>query len=167
MHQAQILLGPSAITPLARFAQLPIDRREQALEIALDDVVVRAGLHRQHRRILADGPGYEDERHIGVALLDHFQRAASAEARHREVDQHEVPRLVGERVLECLGGVYAVMDRLVAAALELMQEQCGVIDRILDHEHMQRNRHIPHLEQSQANSQAKQARRARRTNKQR
>jgi hypothetical protein len=147
VHEAQVLLSTPAIPPLARFAQLPIDGREQAFEIALDDVVVRAGLHRLHRRILADGSGHEDERHIAVALFDHFQSAASAEARHREVDQHEIPRLVGERLLESLGGVYAMMGRFVAAALELMQEQCRVIDGILDHEHMQRSCHIPHLEQ--------------------
>ena len=154
MHEAQVLLGAPAITPLARFAQLPIDGREQAFEIALDDVIVCAGLHRLHRRILADGPGHEDERHIAVALFDHFQSAASAEARHREVDQHEIPRLVGERLLESLGGVYAMMGRFVAAALELMQEQCRVIDGILDHEHMQRSCHIHHLEQLQPSSQA-------------
>ena len=98
-------------------------------------------------------PGHEDERHIGVARLDHLQRAASAEARHGEVDQHEIPAAVGERLFERLRGVDALMDRLVAATLQLMQEQCGVIDGIFDDEYMQRSCHIPHLEQLQRSSQ--------------
>ena len=56
------LVGEVALAADRRFTQLALDGRRQPREVALHDVVVRAGLHRGDGGVFADRAGDEDER---------------------------------------------------------------------------------------------------------
>jgi len=60
----ELLLRPPAPAPHLGLAQLSLDGGDEACQVALHDVVLRAHLHRSHRRVLADGAGHEDEREV-------------------------------------------------------------------------------------------------------
>ena len=57
------------LLPYARFAQFAIDCGHQPLQVAFQDVVVRARLHRGHRAILANGAGNNDEGEVQPAIM--------------------------------------------------------------------------------------------------
>ena len=71
----EALLDAAALAPHARVAQLALDGRDQPLQAAFHDVVVRAGPHRGDGGVFADRARHEDERQVGVVLA---QRACSA-----------------------------------------------------------------------------------------
>ena len=65
---ANALFGLRALAPDLRVAQLAVDRGNQTVEVALDDVVVGAVLHRLDGNLFADGSRHEDERHFEAAI---------------------------------------------------------------------------------------------------
>ena len=85
------LVGQVALAAHRGLAQLALDRRRQPRQVALHDVVVRAGLHRGDGGVFADRARDEDERQIGMLFADDGQRLGAAEARHGVVRDHEVP----------------------------------------------------------------------------
>ena len=99
------LVGEVALAADRGLAQLALDRRRQPREVALHDVVVRAGPHRGHGGVFADGARDEDERQIGMLLADDRQRLRAAEARHGVVGDHEVPLGFAELAAQVLGRI--------------------------------------------------------------
>ena len=63
----QLLFQVAALGPNRGFAQLPADRRHQAAEPVLEDVVVGAGPHRLHGGLFADRRRDDDERNVEAA----------------------------------------------------------------------------------------------------
>jgi len=142
---AQRRLGQAMLLAHRRFAQLPLNGRNQAGELALDDVVVRPGLHRLHRRVLADVSGDDDERQVARALLHDFQRAQPRESGHAVVGNDDVPRRLIERREHLLLGLDARVLHFVAAAPQFRQQQQHVVFAVLDEQHAQRFGRIVHL----------------------
>ena len=71
---ADALFGLRSLAPHFGIAQLAVDRRNEAVEIVLDDVVVGAVLHRVDRDLFADRAGHENERHFQAAVAHHRER---------------------------------------------------------------------------------------------
>ena len=121
--------------------QLPVDGRDQPLEVALHDVVLRAGLDRRHRRVVADRARDEDERHVGIALAQQFERRGPAEARHRIVGDREIPTLFLEGRHQGGAGLDPFGDDVVAGKRQRAHHERGVVFRVFDEEQAERYRH--------------------------
>ena len=138
LAQRPFRLGTSAAH--LGFAQLALDRRDQARQLVLADVVVGARLHAADRHLLADLAGDDDDRHVRRVRADHLQRRAGAEPGHHVVARDQVPSALPQRGLQRRGRVHPFPDRVVTAPLQLAPQQQGVVLRILDHQKTQRQR---------------------------
>jgi hypothetical protein len=69
------------------------------------------------------------------------QRLQPAEGRDPVVGQDDVPRLAGQRGLHRRAVIYALDDRGVAAAAQVVRDQSGVFLRILDQQDAERFAH--------------------------
>src|SRR5204863_8611266 len=67
-EMTDMVLRQAMLAPNARLLQLALDRRNQAANVALDDVVLRAELHELRRALLADRSGNDEERDIAIVL---------------------------------------------------------------------------------------------------
>lgn len=110
----------------------------ETAQVALQDIVVDAGLQRFHRGLLAHRPGDEDERQVGVARFHEMQRFHGAERRHLVVRDNHVP------AAEVQGGFQRArrVDPLGLDGSEplshLAGNEIGVARRIFDHQDLQR-----------------------------
>src|SRR5918993_494592 len=128
----QALLCPLALPPGLRFFQPPLHGGAQAREVPLHDVVVSPGLHRLYGGFLPDLPRDDDERRLRPRRTEHRQSLRRLEARHLPVGEDHVPRpSFRERPPHRLRGVHPLVDGLVPPALELAQEQHGVVLGVL------------------------------------
>ena len=137
-HSPYQLFRPPPLASSLRLAQLALDRRHQPGEIPLHDVVVRTGLHRGHRRLLADPARHDQERQVEPAGLEHGQRLGGAEVRHVVVGDHDLPRVLGERVAHGVRRVHAHRRRLVPAAPQLVDEEGRVVLGVFDDQDAER-----------------------------
>ena len=134
-------LGPPPPVALARLDELALDRGHETGQAVLADVVVRARAHRRDGDFLADLSGDDDHRQIEPAAADDLQRRERAELRHDVVAGDDVPIAVTQGGGQRRGGVDASMERLVAAATQLVHEQFGIVLAVLDEEDVERHRH--------------------------
>jgi hypothetical protein len=72
---AQGLFGLALLAAVAGFAQLPLDGRDQAVELVLAEVVVGAGAHRGDRLVFLHHAGDDDEGQVEGQVLQ--QRSAA------------------------------------------------------------------------------------------
>src|SRR5439155_7081017 len=85
------LPGPAALAAHLGVAQLPLDGGDQTPEISLGEKVLRTGLHRLDRDVLADRARDEDEGRIEIARSQQGQGRRPAERRHAVVADHQIP----------------------------------------------------------------------------
>ena len=126
--------GLAALLPDLGLAQLAGDRRRQAGETVLEDVVVGPGPHRLDRRLLADGPRDDDEGEIHSPLLHDLQGRQAAEAGHPVVGDDGVPAAPGQGLAHPLGGVDPLVLQGQARGAQLLGDQLGVVGGIVDDE---------------------------------
>src|SRR5262245_59352857 len=67
------LFGVTLTGTVGRLAQLAFNCRCQAVQVALHQVVVGAGLHAGHSDILADTARDDDERKVEAAFLENLE----------------------------------------------------------------------------------------------
>ena len=103
------------LTADGRFAQLAFHRRGQAAQVALHQVIVRAGFHRGHGGGFADAPGDDEEREIQPGLLEKKERVRRAESRQIVVRKNHVPGLCLQRRLVGFDGFNPFAGDVVAA----------------------------------------------------
>ena len=127
-----------ALAALDGLAQLPGYRRHQARQAIFHQEIRRAGLERRDRGFLAHSPRHHDQRDVGAAPVQDFERGRPAEARHAVVGQHEVPGLAHERRFHGLRRVHAQRGDIVAALRQRVNQQLGVGGGVLDQQHVQR-----------------------------
>ncbi len=125
-RQVELDLGAAARAALLRLGERALDRRGQAHQVRLENIVGGAALQRADRIFLADGARDEDERRVGTELARHRERSHAVESRHREVGQDDVGRELAQRPLERLLAVHQPMPDTQAGALELAQLELGV-----------------------------------------
>ena len=131
-------LGGAPGAALLGIVQLAGRRRHQPRQVALHQVILRPRLHRRHRRLLADRPRHDDERHVHRRRANDLQRFRRTELRHVVVGIDDVPRAG----LQGLGQVFRVVHapglRFVAARPQLLGQQQRVGLRVLDDQGFQR-----------------------------
>ena len=137
LGEAESGFGAEALVALAGVGELAFDGREQALEVALKDVVVGAGAHGIDGGDFVDGAGDDDEGKIDAAVLDDLQGVARAEAGQRVVGYDEVPWFgVGEGVAKLIGGFHPACVHGVSCARQMALQQRGILLVVLDEEDM-------------------------------
>jgi hypothetical protein len=136
---AQFRLGPVPLPPFPGVLQFAPYDGGQARQVVLHHVVLGAGPHGGHGGLLAEGAGDEDEGQVGVVGADDLQRPVAPEAGHGVVGEDDVPGALGE------GGAHG---RLVghplpagpeAGGLQVVQQQQGIVFRILGDETVEGN----------------------------
>ena len=70
-----------------------VDRGAEAREAILQQIVIRPGMKRLDRHILANLSGHDNEGNFLAGFLEHFQCSHSAEARDDVVGNDQVPWL--------------------------------------------------------------------------
>ena len=113
------------------FDNFALDRRDEAPEVVLHDVVVGSGLHGLDRHVLADRARDDDEGEVELLFLYELESGESAEMGHAVIGDYGVPRAVVECRLHLLCGLDAARAGLIAAALQLPQEEHRVVFGIL------------------------------------
>ncbi len=103
-----------------------LDRRPQAGQPVLEQVVVGALPHGRDRDVFAHRAGDEDERQVESALAHEPQRFQAVEARQGVVREDDVERRV-QAVPELLLGFDALADRLVAGEAQFTHQQFDVV----------------------------------------
>src|SRR5688572_17619882 len=136
---ADALLGFGTLLPHFGVTKLAIDRRDQPVEVVLDDVVVGAVLHGVDRDLFADRARYENEWYFEAAVTHHGQRRGAAETRHRVVRDHHVPVVLIQGCGKRLFAVDAGVVRLVSALPQVFNEESRVVLVILDQQQSQRS----------------------------
>ena len=126
------LLGQRLLPADLRLAQLPLHGGNEPDEIPLEDVILGARLHHRHRRLFADVPRDDDEREIAPALPEQLQRGGCVELRHRIIGNHQVPGSAIQGRLHGFRRLYALENGIIVCLPKLLQEQLGVIRRVLD-----------------------------------
>src|SRR5690348_1632091 len=126
---------------ILRFSQLTLDRGNQAREIALHYVVLRADAHSLHGYVFANRSGKKDKRDFRALLTNNLQRCDSAETGHGVVRNDDVPWFF-EGALKHSRIIDALVAHLVASLTQCPDEQVGVLDRILHNKQAQWNRHL-------------------------
>ena len=121
--------------PLPRLAQAAHDGRTQARESPLDDEVVGARFHRLDRLLLADRPRHDDEWDVYRRLMAKGQRFRSAELRHLEVGNNDVPLASLEGFEHRLPGLHPFGGHVVFEPPELDQEELGIVLPVLEDQH--------------------------------
>jgi hypothetical protein len=131
----QFLAG---VPPLIGLSEPPLHRRAQTREVVLREEVVGAGLHHLDRRVLPELARDHDERRLQARLPEDGECLRRPETRQPVVRDDHVPTGGGERLLHRLGRLYPFVLRLVAALLQLAQEEQGVVLGVLHDEHPKR-----------------------------
>ena len=121
-----------------RLAQLALHRRGQAREIALHQIIVRAGLHRRHRDVFANSSGNDNERQVESAVLGDLERRRRAETRHVVIRENDVPCFVRQCGAQRFGRFHPLKRRLIAGLLERADQNAGIKLRVFDDQHPQR-----------------------------
>ena len=122
----------ASLAPVGRLADFALNRRGQPAEVAFHQVVVRARLHRRHRRRFADAAGDDDERHVELAGLENRERLGRAEVREVVVGKNHVPRFLAQGAVHAVAGFHALGHDLVAALADVTRNDLGVELRVLD-----------------------------------
>ena len=86
----QLLFQPLMLVTFFDFLQGMADRRPQPANPVFQQIIRRALLHGYHRRFLANGARYDDERDFQSALLQQGQCAQPAKLRHRIIRENQV-----------------------------------------------------------------------------
>ena len=134
---ADALFGLRSLAPHLGIAQLAVDRGNEPVEIVLDDVVVGAVLHRLDRDFFADRAGHENERHFEAAVAHDRERRGSAEAGHRVIGDDEIPVALSSASVSAFGGIDAREIGLVPALPQVLDQERGVVFRVLDQQESQ------------------------------
>lgn len=132
-------LGP--LGAVGGLADLALDHGAESAEVALHQIIVRAGLHRLHRRRLADAAGDDDERNVEAALLHYLQGLGRAEVGEVVVGEHHVPPWAGQGGEECGPGFHTFAGDLEAGLADQARHHLGVKLRILDDQNAERGLH--------------------------
>ncbi len=127
--------------PGLRLTQLTLDRGEEALELALGEVIARARLHGRDGLVFADRARYTNEGNVQTSLPQERQRRCAAEGRHAVIADDQIPALALEGGQHGRGVVDPLERRLVPPALELAHEQQRVLLGVFDKQHAERQAH--------------------------
>ncbi len=131
----ELLLQLALLGPARRVAQLALDGGAEARQAVLEDVVARAAAHGGDGRLLPDGPRHDDEGRVEPGGAQDLEGGGGVEGRHREVGEHDVPGRARQRGAQAGGGLDALVDDVVAAAPELVEDELLVVGVVLDEEH--------------------------------
>ena len=131
-------LRTPALSALHGFPQLALDHGHEARQIVLAEVVAGARAHHVHGLPLSDGAGHHHEGQVQTRGLQHVEGSSPREGGEREVAQHDVEGVLGERRLELGLAGHAPGAELEAVAPQVAEQQLGVIEVVLDEEHGER-----------------------------
>ena len=141
LRELEFGFGANALLAPLGVGQLALNGGKQALEVALEHVIVRSGAHGVHGGNFIDGAGDDDERQVDAAGLDHRQRFPRPEARQRVVGNDEVPRArIVQRGDELRRGFDAARVHGEPGADEVSAKQHGVLLVVLNDEDTKRAR---------------------------
>ena len=136
------LLRQPVLAPRGRLPQLALHCGQQAPEVVLADVIVRAALHQLHCGGLADLAGDDDEGQIEAPLLQNVQCVDTAEAGHRVIGNDDIPLAANKGRAHFVGALHAIVDEVVAAALQFRHQQLPVVVVVLDDKDVEQVFHL-------------------------
>ena len=119
------------------FAQLALDCREQAHHPLLGQEVVGAGAKHLDGVVLVEGPGEDDEGHVGASRPCDGQGGQRVERGHSAVRDDEIPRVVLHRRAHGAGRLDPLVGNLVATPAQLAHDEVRVGLRVLHHQQAQ------------------------------
>jgi hypothetical protein len=122
----EVVLGLSLLPAQLALHQRVFDRRPQAYQAILEQVVGGSPAHQVDSRVFGDGPGHHDERNVQPALIEQqLQRPAGIQFRQGVVGQDHIGRRVEVRQKVRLG-LHPLHLRIEAAAPQFVRHQFGV-----------------------------------------
>ena len=128
--QLALALAPRAAD--GRLLHLALDGGAEAGVVALDQVVVGAGLHGGDGDVLADVAGDDDEGHVGIELMHLVQRQQAGVVGQGVVGEDDRPGAFAQGARHALGVLHAAVVRRVAGAAQGQQQQVKIVGRIFD-----------------------------------
>ena len=115
-----------AVAAGSRFIQRTFGDTWNAAEIALGDIVRRAGAHGFGRELLADHAGYEDEGNVGSKRGCDPERLQAREIRQGIVREDQVILRGAERRLEIAPNDGSIYPRIRTKLEDLTRDQVGI-----------------------------------------
>jgi hypothetical protein len=121
-----------AFAALLGFAHFALDSGEETLEMAFDEVVLRAIAETQDGGGFVEGAGDEDERNVGVAGADNLEGLQAGEAGHGVVGDDEIPFAMSEGLQQSGGGIDTLAYQVKTAFAELALDELAIVFRVFD-----------------------------------
>src|ERR1700687_1699740 len=121
--------------------ELALNSRNQACEIRLHDVILSPDSHSVSGRIFANRAGNENEWNLDISRSYHFQGFGPRKLRHGMVRDDDVPFLI-ESSRHAASRVHALRVAFVPALPKKLEQECGIIFRVLDYQNSNRDSHL-------------------------
>ena len=94
--------------------------------------------HGFHRNILTDLSGNDDKGNVQAFILDELEGVQTAKMRHHIISDDQIPFLPVQSVCHRLTGFDPFIKRFVALPLQLIEQESGIVFRILHQQNPQR-----------------------------
>ena len=84
-----------------------MDGGQEASQITLQNIILRADSHGIDGNIFANGAGNENEGHVGIFFTHDFERGNAAEPGHGKIGDDAIPLPFAQQLVEHLGCIHA------------------------------------------------------------
>ncbi len=138
LGRSPVLAAPFGFLQFARHG------RAQPGQVALHHVIVGAGPHQGHGRLLADGVGDDDEGQVQPRRVQLAQGDAGVQVRQVMVGQHDVPARRGQRGTQVGRRFHPVQRDVVAGLVQATHDQVGIAVAIFHQQDGKRGHGCPH-----------------------
>ena len=128
----QISLKTQLGRAVGRFQQFTGHHRAEPRHIAFEHVIICAELQGLNGNLLADRPGHQHKRNIGIHIPNDLQGSQTIESRQVVVGHHGVERVGLQNGAQCLRIVNLLMFDLEVVPGQGIEDQPGVVRRVLD-----------------------------------
>src|SRR5712692_307201 len=130
-----------AFSPLLGLMKLPLNRRKQALQIVLHDIILRALFQHGYGGLFTDSSREDDAGCLRTLGTQESERISPCEVRHGVVADNHIPLVLTESCGHASRCVDPFKCGLVAATAQLPNHQRHVIFRIFDNQYAQGSTH--------------------------
>ncbi len=145
--QAQLALGEgllrqAPLAPHARLSQRALEHGDEAGHRSVRDAVARPRAQGPHHPVLVETVGDDEERNVGVGVLQDRERVERVQPGCRQIREDDVGRGPGECTHEGLSRGDAIDGRREAAAAEGVRQQVGDGRTVVHQQDSNRNAHV-------------------------
>src|SRR5438876_7492278 len=127
-----------AFSPLLGLTQLPLNRRKQALQIVLHNIILRALFQRGYGGLFTDSSREEDEGYLRTLVTQESERVSPWEVGHGVVADNQIPLPAIDGCAHGSRRVNSFKCWLVTAATQFPNQQRRVVLRIFNNQYAKR-----------------------------